>query len=43
LEHDKKRTQYLNSLGIKEIRFENAEVFDKTEEVLEAIKSCFKK
>lgn len=42
IENDKKRTYYLNSLGIKEIRFENAEVFDLTEEVLERIRSCFK-
>jgi len=43
IEYDKHRTKYLKSLAIKEIRFENTEVFDKTEEVLEAIKSCFVK
>lgn len=43
IENDKKRTSYLKSIGIKEIRFENAEVFDLTEEVLERIRSCFKK
>lgn len=42
IENDKKRTSYLKSIGIKEIRFENAEVFDLTEEVLERIRSCFK-
>lgn len=43
IEYDKRRTIYLTSVGINEIRFENAEVFDLTEEVLEKIKSCFKK
>jgi very-short-patch-repair endonuclease len=43
IEYDKRRTDYLKSLGINEIRFENAEVFEKTEEVLEDIKSCFRK
>ncbi|MBL8017622.1 MAG: endonuclease domain-containing protein [Ignavibacteria bacterium] len=43
MEKDKKRTEYLASLRIKEIRFENAEVFEMTDEVLEKIKSCFKK
>lgn len=42
MEYDRQRTEYLTSLGIKEIRIENTEVFNKTEEVLEAIKSCFK-
>ena len=41
-EYDKKRTNYLMSAGIKEIRFENAEVFDLTEDVLERIRYCFK-
>jgi very-short-patch-repair endonuclease len=43
IENDKRRTQYLKSKGINEIRFENWEVFEKTDEVLEKIKSMFKK
>jgi very-short-patch-repair endonuclease len=40
-EYDIKRTDYINSLGIKVLRFENKEVFEKTEFVLEEIKqSC---
>lgn len=42
-EYDKKRTQYLNALGVTELRFENAEVFECTEQVLEKIRSCFRK
>jgi len=42
MEYDKKRTDYLNTHNIKVIRFENAEVFDMTEEVLSKIKACFK-
>jgi very-short-patch-repair endonuclease len=43
IEYDKQRTEYLNSLGIRVIRFENVEVFELTEEILEKIKKCFKK
>ncbi len=39
---DNKRTKYLNDLGIAIQRFENWEVFEKTEEVLEKIKIRFK-
>ncbi len=42
-EYDKHRTSYLKTIGICEIRFENAEVFEKTEDVLNNIKACFKK
>ena len=42
MKNDEERTQYLDSMGIKVIRFENAEVFDNTDEVLEKISSCFK-
>jgi very-short-patch-repair endonuclease len=42
LKYDAERTEYMNSLGIRLIRFENAEVFEKTEEVLNKIKECFK-
>ena len=43
IENDKMRTKYLKSIGINEIRFENAEVFERTDEVLNKIKACFKK
>jgi very-short-patch-repair endonuclease len=43
IEYDKKRTAYLKSVGINEIRFENSEVFEYTNEVLNKIKACFKK
>jgi very-short-patch-repair endonuclease len=43
IEYDKKRTEYLTSKRITEIRFENWEVFEKTEEVLGKIKSMFRK
>ena len=42
MKYDKERTKYLNDLKINEIRFKNWEVFEKTEEVLEKIKSMFK-
>ncbi|MBE2227068.1 MAG: endonuclease domain-containing protein [Ignavibacteria bacterium] len=42
LKYDAERTEYINSLGIRLVRFENAEVFEKTEEVLSKIKECFK-
>lgn len=42
-EYDKKRTEYLNALGITELRFENAEVFECTKQVIEKIRSCFRK
>jgi RNA methyltransferase, TrmH family len=37
-EYDEERTKYLNSLGIRVVRFENDEVFRATEAVLEKIK-----
>jgi very-short-patch-repair endonuclease len=43
-EKDIQRTEYINSLGIKVLRFENKEVFEKTEFVLEEIKqNCINK
>lgn len=42
MEYDKNRTDYLSTHNIRVIRFENAEVFDMTEEVLSKIKACFK-
>lgn len=41
-EYDKKRTEYLNTLGITVIRFENDTVFESIETVLEEIMSNFK-
>jgi very-short-patch-repair endonuclease len=41
--HDIERDDYLSSLGIKVLRFENKEVFDNLEAVLEVIKNSFKK
>jgi RNA methyltransferase, TrmH family len=37
--NDEKRTNYLNSLGIRVVRFQNDEVFKATEAILEKIKS----
>lgn len=42
IKYDADRTEYMNSLGIRIIRFENAEVFEKTDEVLIKIKDCFR-
>jgi very-short-patch-repair endonuclease len=39
--YDKKRTEYLNAVGIKVIRFENHLVFDNIEGVIQEIKSHF--
>ncbi|AVR47354.1 cytosine methyltransferase [Christiangramia fulva] len=41
-ESDKIRTEKLNQLGIKVIRFENRMVFENLPEVLERIKASFK-
>lgn len=41
-EYDQKRTEYLNSVGIRVIRFENLEVFDYSMQVLEEIKKNLK-
>jgi very-short-patch-repair endonuclease len=41
-ENDDKRTEYLERLGYKIIRFKNQEVLDDTEQVLEKIKSSLK-
>ena len=40
-EADEKRTAYLNSLNIRIIRFENKEIFDQLEGVLEEIRQSF--
>ena len=40
-QYDIKRGEYLNSLGINVVRFENKDIFEKTEIVLESIKSHF--
>ena len=41
LAYDKERTDYINTLKIKVIRFENKEVFENMESVLEQIKKHF--
>jgi very-short-patch-repair endonuclease len=41
IKYDEKRTQYLNSLGITVVRFENEEVFRSPEGVLAEIKKYF--
>jgi very-short-patch-repair endonuclease len=40
-QYDIKRSEYLNSLGINVVRFENKDIFEKTEIVLKSIKSHF--
>jgi very-short-patch-repair endonuclease len=42
IQRDEEREKYLESLGIKFIRFENKMVFQEPEDVLNAIKSVFK-
>ena len=39
--YDEKRSRYFRSLGISVIRFENCEVFDRLDAVLEDIKKMF--
>ena len=41
-EYDARRTEYLNSVGIRVIRFENLEVFNYPGQVLEEIKKHLK-
>jgi len=41
-EYDARRTEYLNSVGIRVIRFENIEVFNYPMQVLEEIKKNLK-
>ncbi len=41
LSRDEKRTKYLNSVGIKVIRFENEEIFQSPEGVLREIRNNF--
>lgn len=43
IENDTRRTERLNQLGIKVIRFENKMVFENLQEVLEEIKANFRK
>jgi very-short-patch-repair endonuclease len=43
IKYDKKRTEFMESVGLKVIRFENNEVLKNTEYVLSKIKECFKK
>lgn len=43
IKYDKRRTEFLESVGLKVIRFENQDVLKNTEYVLCKIKECFKK
>ena len=43
VEYDKTRTEYINSLNIRVIRFENKIVFDNTDWILSEIKNSFRK
>jgi very-short-patch-repair endonuclease len=43
IKYDKKRTEYLKSVGLTVIRFENQDVLKNTEYVLSKIKEYFKK
>lgn len=40
MKYDAKRTEYLNSLNIKVLRFENVRVFEDLQNVLAEIKAC---
>ena len=42
IKYDKERTEYIETLGLRVIRFENNEVLKNTEFVLNKIKACFK-
>ena len=42
LEHDKIRSKFINDLGIRIVRFENFEVFEDPDGVLEKIRKHFK-
>jgi len=42
-EKDRIRDEYLNGVNIQVLRFENKEVFENLEGVLEKIKLCFNK
>jgi very-short-patch-repair endonuclease len=39
--YDERRTEYLKEIGIRVVRFENREVFENAERVLEVIRSWF--
>ena len=40
-EYDDNRTEYMKANGIRVIRFENKELFENFDSVMEAIKQCF--
>ncbi len=42
IEYDRIRTEYINSINIRIIRFENRKIFENTNWVLIEIKNCFK-
>ena len=41
MKHDAKKTAFLNSMGIRVLRFENIWVFKDVEYVLGEIRKCF--
>jgi very-short-patch-repair endonuclease len=41
INYDRIRTEYINDMGIRIVRFENLKVFEQPEAVLEEIKRCF--
>lgn len=41
IEYDKKRDDYLRSLGLHVLRFKNEEVFNSVDNVLNCIRNCF--
>jgi very-short-patch-repair endonuclease len=41
IEHDDRKTDFLNSLGIRVLRFENEKVFENIDAVLETIRLHF--
>jgi len=42
INNDEERTAYLNSVFIRVLRFENKLVFEQPDQVLDAIRACFK-
>ncbi len=41
MKHDEQRANYMRSLGITTVRFENCDVLDHPERVVEEIRRCF--
>jgi very-short-patch-repair endonuclease len=43
MENDQVRTNYLENLNIRVLRFENKDVFEQTEAVIEEVRRSFRK